>query len=55
MFRRDEVSQQEYDEVEPVDQINNKKWKPETKAKEAKNENWDHIIKRKTNVNVKPN
>ena len=55
MFKRDEVSQQEYDEVEPVDQINNKKWKPETKAKEAKNENWDHIIKRKTNVNVKPN
>ena len=39
MFKRDEVSQQEYDEVEPVDQINNKKRKPETKAKEAKNEN----------------
>ena len=36
MFKRDEVSQQEYDEVEPVDQINNKKRKPEATAKKAK-------------------
>ena len=28
-----EVAQQEFDEVEPVDQINNKKRKPDTKAK----------------------
>ena len=36
MFKKDEVSQQEYNEVEPVDQINNKKRKPEAKAKKAK-------------------
>ena len=30
---KDEVSRQKFDEVEPVDQINNKKRKPETKSK----------------------
>ena len=35
-IQTDEVAQQKFDEVEPVDKINNKKWKPETKAKKAK-------------------
>ena len=33
---KDEVSRQKFDEVEPVDQINNKKRKPETKSKRPK-------------------
>ena len=34
--QKDEVARQEFDEVEPVDEISNKKRKPETKAKKAK-------------------
>ena len=34
--KKDEVTQQKFDEVEPLDQINNKKRKPETKAKKAR-------------------
>ena len=37
-----------FDEVEQVDQINNKKRKHWAKAtKTKKNENWGHIIRRK--------
>ena len=35
-IQNDEVARKEFDEVEPVDQINNKKQKPETKAKKLK-------------------
>ena len=47
--------------MKPVCQIYNKKRKPETKAKKAKKlkkkkkKARDHIIRRKTNVNIKPN
>ena len=34
--QKDEVARQEFDEVEPIDQINNKARKPETKAKKTK-------------------
>ena len=36
IVKKDEVARYEFDEVEPVDQINNKKRKPEAKAKKAK-------------------
>ena len=34
--QKDEVAQQEFGEVEPIDQINNKKQKPETEVEKVK-------------------
>ena len=42
--QKDEVARQEFHEVEPVDQINNKKRKPETKAKKAKKMKTEAIL-----------
>ena len=47
---------EQFDEVELIDQINNKKQKPEAEIKKVKkNKNWGHIIRRNTNVNIKSN
>ena len=54
--QKDEAARQEIDEVEPVDQINNKKRKSETKAKKAKQKKAQVILwEEKKNVNIKPN
>ena len=42
--QKDEVARQEFHEVEPVDQINNKKRKPETKGKKAKKMKTEAIL-----------
>ena len=50
--QKDEVAQQEFREVEPIDQINNKKQKPETEVNKVKKMKTEAISLEETQMSI---
>ena len=50
--QKDEVAQQEFGEVEPIDQINNKKQKPETEVNKVKKMKTEAISLEETQMSI---